>query len=242
MKRDEFGDRMKGYEDAFVSKVDGSRPVYMRLDGRSFSKFTRGLVGRAQLVKPRDSGFEQVFVNSTIDTVEEFHFALGFHQSDEVSLFFHPMKNDVSQLPFDGKVMKLCSVVSSYFTARFVSNFYERFGFIPEVSFDARVCEMPDEDEATNMLVWRYKDAERNLIQDHAHHEFGAKALHGVSTREKYEMIGSPEIRPGNFIKRVDILREDGIVRHRVEKLNVDFKSMSFGDRRELIYGKVTNV
>lgn len=243
MKNDEFGDRMKAYENADKLQYCGKFPVYMRLDGRSFSKFTKSLVASGKLVKPRDTKFESIFIAATKATVQEFHFALGFHQSDEISLFFKVMENPESELPFGGTVQKLTSVVASYFTAAFIFEFNNVYGYIPSgVSFDARVCELPTVSEATNMLVWRWKDGHRNMIQDIAHHKFGPKLLDGKSTNSKWEMIGSPKICAGNFIKRVDISENNDIVRHRIERIDVDFKSMTFDERMNLIYGKVDYV
>lgn len=238
---DDLGDRMKSYENAFSVYVDGRNPVYMRLDGRSFSNFTKSLVKGGLVEKPRDEQFEQVFIESTKEVVKEFHFSLAFHQSDEVSLFFPVLENDASQLPFDGKIMKLCSVVSTYFASSFTRNFQEIYDdYCPLISFDARICELPNKAEATNMLVWRYKDAKRNLIQDIAHHRFSDKQLFKVSTQEKWEMIGNPELRPGNFIKRISYMKED-VIRHKIDVIPVDFDAMNFEERMNLIYGKIDN-
>lgn len=260
--KDPLGDRMKGYELDFRTFVaDRAHPdtmferrelpiyLYMRIDGRSFSNFTKKLASRGLLMKPRDTNFEDVFVCTVKDVVKEFNLMLGFHQSDEISLFFSPLDNEQSQLLFDGNIQKLVSVVPSYFTARFCYHFFQSFGEIPEVSFDGRIAAFPDAAEATNMLVWRFADARRNLIQDIAHHKFGHKVLHEVSTNEKFEMIGSPKLRPGNFIKRVRypmkvdtqgmINVPSEVMRTRVDLLDVDFAAMSFEERMALIYEKM---
>ena len=38
-----LGDRMKAYESSSRSYVDEKQPLVLRLDGHSFSKFTKGL-------------------------------------------------------------------------------------------------------------------------------------------------------------------------------------------------------
>ncbi|AGR47633.1 tRNAHis guanylyltransferase [Sinorhizobium phage phiM12] len=252
-ENDPLGTRMKGYENDYRAYVgDSIHPpiyLYMRIDGRSFSNFTRELSSRGLLTKPRDKNFEDVFIRTVKDTVSEFNLLLGFHQSDEISLFFAPLVNPESQLLFDGNIQKLTSVVSSYFTSRFCYHFNEKFEEVPECSFDARIAAFKDSAEATNMLVWRYQDARRNLIQDIAHHQFGAKKLHKVSTREKFEMIGSPELRPGNFIKRVRYMLPvdtqgkvnvaSEVARSRTDLIDVDFDSLDFDGRVALIYEKM---
>jgi hypothetical protein len=66
---DELGDRMKAYEAAETGRVfDAMLPIYARMDGRSFSRFTRGMerpfdqrlalamVANDQATDPRDPG------------------------------------------------------------------------------------------------------------------------------------------------------------------------------------------
>ena len=234
MSKDSFGDRMKGYERDVPKKLSRNGFAYMRIDGRSFSKFTKKLAAQGLLAKPRDLTFEQVFVHSTIDIIEQFNFAIGFHQSDEISLLFRPLDNEKSQYPFDGKVQKLCSVIASAFTTAFIKNFHQTYGFIPDVSFDARVVDLPTKAEAVNMLVWRYKDAKRNVIQDYAYNQFSDKQLHKKSTTEKWEMIGKPELRPGNFIKRFSV-EENGIIRHHVIQHYVNFDKLTWEQRVKMM-------
>lgn len=256
MKSDDFGDRMKDYEREFALSLwckkeaevlkdrTGTIYPYMRLDGRSFSKFTKKLVSNGIIKKPRDEVFEHVMIRATMDTVEEFNFLLGFHQSDEISLFLKPVEEDsVSQPLFGGKIQKLLSVVPSFYTARFCYHFHDVYGKVPQVSFDARICVFDNSGEATNMLVWRFMDGWRNQVQDRAHFKYGHKRLMGVSTAEKHEMIGSPELSGGNFVKRqtYELETESGpVTRSRIIWLcglnDPDFANMSFDERKELIY------
>lgn len=254
MKNDDFGDRMKGYELAFRTFIADQAALpyypYMRLDGRSFSNFTKKLASRGLLKKPRDEKFEFVFVRAVQDTVKEFNILTAFHQSDEISLFFKPVTDPISEPLFNGNIEKLCSVVASYFTARFCFHFSESYGEVPECSFDGRVCAFPSDAEATNMLVWRYQDASRNAIQDHAHFKFGSKKLFGVSTQEKWEMLGCPDLKAGNFVKRVKFqfdtpyvdkfTMQQTVTRSRIDVLrNLDFQNMTFEERVNLIYGEM---
>lgn len=269
MKNDDFGDRMKRYEHECRFKIEDKRVYtqldhfdlyeieergypfypYVRIDGRSFSRFTKKLASRGLIKKPRDTKFENVFVLSVKDTVEEFNLKLGFHQSDEISLFFAPVLDDESQMVFDGNLSKLLSVVPSYFTSRFCYHFNEVYAEVPECSFDGRMCIFQSDAEATNMLVWRYQDASRNLIQDIAHHQFSDKQLFKVSTQQKFEMIGSPDLKPGNFIKRVKykfdtpfvdkFKMQETVIRSRTDLLDIDFSKMNFEERVNLIYGEL---
>lgn len=263
MKYDAFGDRMKAHESRcgkFVEFGEGDEDIflYLRLDGRSFSKFTNLLARARDIVKPRDETFEHVFIKATQDTVEEFSLALGFHQSDEISLFFKPVhQGGTTELLFGGNVQKIVSVVASYYTNRFIYHFNEVYGWVPDVSFDCRHVAFADGGEAVNMLVWRWQDATRNVIQDYAFHMFGHKALDKISTREKLAKILSvkPDFEEtvlkhyGNFIKRElydkfvsgNVNEEDTFVtRSRITQIhNVEFKSLTFDQRVELVYGVI---
>lgn len=262
MKNDEFGDRMKSYEKELRSFVEFSEDVssdtlylYARLDGRSFSKFTKKMSAAKLLVKPRDHAFENVFVEAVKDTVKEFNLTLGFHQSDEISLFFQPLvKDGISQLPFNGNLTKLNSVLASYFTSRWIYHFNEAYKYVPEVSFDCRFVIFKEKAEAVNMLVWRWQDATRNVIQDYAHHMFGHAKLMNMPTREKLEMVinNVPDFEEsilrtfGNFVKRenyeIDVTSEhtnDSAIRSRYVNLDIDFRGMSFEERMELVYSSL---
>lgn len=242
MSKDVFGDRMKGYEkDIPFPKFSADQYVYMRIDGRSFSKFTKNLVKAGHIKKPRDHNFEGVFHKAVKGTMKEFPIITAFHQSDEISLLFDTGNAESSELPFGGKSQKLLSVIPSYFTASFISAFHEIYDFNPLASFDARIAVFPNKVEAVNMFVWRYQDARRNLIQDIAHHTYGAKKLHKVSTKDKYEMIGKPEIKAGSFFKRHKIEYYDEgefYVRTKILEADIDFASMDYQVREEFILNK----
>lgn len=268
MKNDDFGDRMKAYERDYVRMItvpEGETHYpYLRLDGRSFSRFTRKLVSRGMLDKPRDELFESVLVDATKDTVEEFSFLLGFHQSDEISFHMKPITSDtVQNMLFGGRLEKILSVVPAYFTNRFTVHFIEAYGVedLPECSFDCRYAQFPNYAEATNMLVWRYQDATRNVIQDYAHYIFGHRKLDKVSTTEKLDMLMQiyPEFQDdilneyGNFIQRetyeVPVLwkpeygdavpfENKNVIRSRVVKKIIQFSKLSFDERVKLIYGE----
>lgn len=242
--KDQLGDRMKAYEIESLKYTHIPKDHYavMRIDGRSFSNFVKKLVGEGLVVRPRDKNFESVFTYAVKETCKEFHFVTAFHQSDEISFVF-PEQTETSILPFDGKMAKLLSVVPSFFTSAFVMSYHDWFGKIPSVSFDARIAVFPEKAEAVNMVLWRYFDARRNLIQDMAHHKFGHSRLHGVSTLAKYEMLGEPVVNPGNFIKRnlyeMESPLGEIVLRSRYDVIpSLEFGKMNFEERQNFIFSK----
>ncbi len=170
---DNFGDRMKRYEKA----ESGRRfmpllPVYARLDGRSFSKFTKGF-GR-----PFDKRMTSVMIDTAKYLVNETHALIGYTQSDEISLVWYSDSID-SQIFFDGKIQKMVSVLASLATVMFNEccqmNSLQNAAVSMRPIFDCRVFQLQNKMEATNALLWREQDATKNAISMAARSMFGHK-------------------------------------------------------------------
>jgi tRNA(His) 5'-end guanylyltransferase len=182
---DNFGDRMKTYEKVFTEqKLDTSLPIYARLDGRSFSSFTR------RMKRPFDRDMSACMQDTTEYLAYETKALLGYTQSDEISLIWEPCEGP-SQFMFDGKIQKLASVLAAMCAAKFTLSYCAYFGEEPKTipSFDCRIINVPTMDEANNMILWRQQDAFKNSVQSAAHYLFGHSKLMGKNTREKLEMI-----------------------------------------------------
>ena len=107
MSQDTLGDRMKAYEQAgTAAKLMPLLPAIIRLDGRGFSGFTKGLA------TPFDKRLRTCFDNVTIALIEETNAVMGYHQSDEISLCLYQSHND-QQLYFDGRVFKITSALAA---------------------------------------------------------------------------------------------------------------------------------
>ena len=118
MRFDELGTRIKEYEALTTSrKFMKGLPVYARIDGRAFHTFCRGLN------KPFCHELVETMQEVTKFLIEETHAQLGYVQSDEISLCWL----DVDKAPFDGKLFKLESVLSSLATSKFVNYIYEKY-------------------------------------------------------------------------------------------------------------------
>jgi tRNA(His) 5'-end guanylyltransferase len=81
---DLFGDRMKDYK----YQEAGRRflpllPVCARLDGKGFSKFTKGLQ------RPYDTRLVEFMCQTTAYLVQEAQACIGYTQSDETSLAWY---------------------------------------------------------------------------------------------------------------------------------------------------------
>jgi tRNA(His) 5'-end guanylyltransferase len=188
MHKDDFGDRMKGYEAAETERVlMPLLPIYARIDGRCFSGFTRGLD------RPFDRRITRAMLETTRYLVEETHARIGYTQSDEISLVWQQDRFD-SEVFFNGKVHKLVSVLASLATARFnhvclaEEDLRERTQTMLPV-FDCRVFQLPNRTEAANAILWREKDATKNAISMAARCFYSHKELHGKSGPQMQEML-----------------------------------------------------
>ncbi len=211
--QDELGTRMKGYEKVFTeARVADDLPVYVRLDGRSFSKFTKGLK------RPYDDLLSHIMMDTTETLMRETKADIGYTQSDEISLGFHIKEKETSQFLFDGKVQKLTSTLGSLCSVRFYQLYRERIGEPTNLpTFDCRILNLP-EAEFRNMFVWRQIDATKNAITMVAHHRFGHSKLMNVNSGDKIAMLKSEGIdfhadypeyfRRGTFIHRKSVMRD----------------------------------
>lgn len=185
---DALGDRMKGYEAheterRFLSGL----PVYARIDGRSFSNFTRNMR------RPYDDRMTVAMIETTKIMVEKTHARIGYVQSDEISLVWQAASFE-SAVFFDGKTQKMCSVLAGLATAAFtwaVLRSEPEFAAYAErlPHFDCRVFTLPSQTEAANMLLWRNLDATKNAVSMAARHYYSHKELHGQTGAVMQEML-----------------------------------------------------
>lgn len=212
--KDEMGTRLKGYEARETErKFLPYIPVYARIDGRSFSKFTRNAI------RPFDASITGAMHAATRALIEQTGAKIGYVQSDEISLVWETTEPNEGMF-FDGKAQKMCSVLAGIATAAFIKALVEDEDWnkrnpawlakMPH--FDARVIQLPSRVEAANMFLWREMDARKNAISMVAHTLFSHKSLQGKSGREKLELIaengfdfdGLPvSAKRGVFMRRV---------------------------------------
>lgn len=206
---DEYGDRMKGYEAAETARrLDPHKPVYARIDGRTFSTFTRGMK------RPFDARMITAMIETTKHLVHESHARIGYTQSDEISLVWLAESAE-SDILFSGKVQKMVSVLASMAAAKFSRvcppGYEDR---LPH--FDARVFQLPDQMEAANVFLWRAMDARKNAISMAAQHQFSHRQLHGKGQADMLAMLADAGIdfdaypapfRRGTFVRREVVTR-----------------------------------
>lgn len=114
---------------------------------------------------------------------------LGYVQSDEISLGWENM----NQAPFDGRLFKLTSVLTSIATTSFILNCLKYTKLKERVerlfpNFDCRVFQVPNMIELANCFIWRENDATKNAISAVAQANFSHSELQGKSSAEMQEM------------------------------------------------------
>lgn len=179
---DSLGDRMKGYERVANHSLMRRVPVIVRVDGRAFHTWTRGL-GR-----PFDTIFMRIMDNVACALCKEMAGTVfAFVQSDEVSVLLHTYKRLATEPWLDNRISKLCSISASVATAAF--NDYAKLQWPTRCSayFDARCFTLPPA-EVVNYFLWRQQDATRNSIQMLARSLASHRECHGLNTNQLQEL------------------------------------------------------
>jgi len=122
MKFDELDSRMRVFETASDHCVLPGIWIVARLDGRSFTKLTRGIMRTSKgdlLQTPFDYYFKEIMVDTTEFLMRDSGVSVlyGYTQSDEISLLF-----TLNEDSFGRKIRKLNSILageaSSYFSLK----------------------------------------------------------------------------------------------------------------------------
>ena len=233
-KKDSLGDRMKeNYENRSKTYLPRRVPVIIRLDGKAFHTFTKGLK------KP----YDEIFHNTMNETVKYLceniqGCKLGYTQSDEITLLLTDYDTITTDAWFGYSVQKMCSVAASMATMafnKFLSYEYEELNrwvsewehtredeeymytvydkMVKGAMFDARCFSIP-KDEVINCFIWRQQDATRNAIQMLGQCNFSHKELHGKSCNNIQDMLMTQKginfnDMPTEFKRGVCCVKED---------------------------------
>lgn len=202
-KKTSLGDRMKCYEYVPRTFLTRRTPVIIRLDGKAFHTFTRGMQ------KP----FDEVFVKTMQETTKYLceniqNCVLGYTQSDEITLVLVDYASLDTEPWFGNNIQKMVSVSASMATLAFNKEFRKNVVGVDglggrkvaqdyvsnmntkldKAMFDSRVFSIP-KDEVTNCILWRQQDATRNSIQSVGQYYFSDKQLFKKSTKDIVQML-----------------------------------------------------
>lgn len=216
-KNDSLGDRMKGYEGVSRNFLTRRVPAIIRLDGKAFHTFTKGME------KPFDLVLTQAMQETMKHLCENIQgCVLGYTQSDEITLVLTDYATIQTDAWFGYNIQKMCSVSASMATMAFNREFeriaedwfhdngpywksigvdvdvdltiYKRYNAYQKkmftAMFDSRVFSVPKE-EVCNCLIWRQQDATRNSIEAVGQANFSHHELHKKTCNMIQEMLWS---------------------------------------------------
>jgi tRNA(His) 5'-end guanylyltransferase len=255
LSKDNFGDRMKSYEKQ--SEVYLQDWIVVRIDGRRFSKFTKGFR------KPFDPLLRECMVYATKEAVDAFHANVGYTQSDEITILISPLRHI-----FSGRAQKISSVVASFVTLKFNEKLNELFDDLvkyPEFEssnftnpewldkkryvahFDARAFSVPSDEEAFNVVYWRILDALRNSKTGFAQTYMPHKKLLNKKADEQIELTFNvtgkdwnrvpDEFKYGTLVKRKEFSR-NGAFRTKIVEFPAKIEGFS-KENVEMIVSRV---
>ena len=108
--------RMKKYEYVAKTNLLSRTPVIIRIDGKAFHTFTRGMV------RP----FDRILIKTMQDTMLYLcqniqGCLLGYTQSDEITLLLQDWYKLETCAWFDNEIQKICSISASMATLGLIS-------------------------------------------------------------------------------------------------------------------------
>ena len=199
---------MKDYEVYSSIKVPKNSKIIIRLDGRSFHKLAQDL----NLIKPYDENFYNVIAKVCEDLFKEFSASFIYTFSDEISIL-------LENIPFDGRLEKINSVISSFTASSFVINYNTKFKKPP--AFDSRIIPICEGD-IFRYFKWRQDESWRNCVNSHgifylknnySNNEANDK-IKGMKLHEVHELLFENDIN----LNDIDIYKKRGIGIYRKHK------------------------
>lgn len=195
--KDPIGDRIKSkFEDPFRYAIPQRVYGLLRLDGKAFHTFTRGLP------KPYCNELSAVMDTAATALAKEIMGCkLAYGQSDEYSFLFTDFDKEESETWFAGNVQKIASVSASIFTAHFNQEWARVLTFDePKIKdpinamnklavFDARVFVIPRREDVISYFNWRQLDASRNSLNMLASTKFSHKELQSKGAAVVHDML-----------------------------------------------------
>lgn len=252
--------KMKKLENESKTYLLKKQPVVIRLDGRAFHTFTKGMR------KP----FDKILLETMQETAKLLceniqGCKLAYTQSDEISLLLIDYDTKKSEAWFNYNVQKMVSISASSATLFFntifdkkineflcnediedVENFFNIVDMyrskLFKATFDSRVFSLPKE-EVVDYFIYRQEDAMRNSIQMAAQTFFSHTELINLSCEKiKNKLLKEKNINWNNYspaekhgttvIKKAMVVNSEGLIRNR---WFIDYNAPIFKKEQEYI-------
>lgn len=176
--------RFKDAEKAHRTFLPNARYIGLRLDGKAFHSYTRGLE------RPADTLLMEAMDKTTAILCKEVAgTVLGYTQSDEMTLVLDVKQNEGSQAWLGAAVQKMVSISAAIATANFNIIRTEQ-GFGDKIAlFDSRVFTFESVEDIADYCSWRRADAIKNSISMAAYAHFPSRILENKNTLERKELL-----------------------------------------------------
>lgn len=194
MNREDFeslGDKHKKYEALNKQYLMPGLTTVIRLDGRAFHTFTRGLP------RPYDERMTSCMQHAAIAVLIETNGCIVYTQSDEITVVIQPQE----MMLFGGCVEKIVSVLAATASVAFFKEVQKR---IPEKAdtisvFDCRIMQYPSYELAVENLLWRETDATRNSLTMACSALYPQSELHGVGRSGQHDLLHAKGINWNDY-------------------------------------------
>lgn len=187
------GAEFKDAERALRASLEPGLPAIIRLDGRAFHSYCRGLSRPYDTMFMGDMDATMLALAEQIDGVR-----LAYVQSDEISLLLTDRidgSESIQGFMFGGQVQKLTSISAAIASSTLNAHRY-RVTSQAIAQFDSRVFQLPDMDAVRRYFEWRQADARVNSLGMLASTHFSHRELHGVSTTGRAGMLRGVGVDP----------------------------------------------
>lgn len=194
MNRQDFealGDKHKKFESLNQQYFMPMMPIMVRLDGRAFHTFTKGLV------RPYDIRLTKCMHNATLEVLDQSNAIIAYTQSDEITLILPAQE----QMLFGGRKSKIESVLAGIASVAFAK---AMMTLIPEKKkelpvFDCRAWQYPNPELCIESLLWRETDATRNSLTMACSALYSQKELHGKGKNIQHDMLHAKGINWNDY-------------------------------------------
>lgn len=182
--------RMRHYEELYRHVIPGKSYTVIRVDGRAFHTYTRGMIRPFApfLMTAMDGAAEAL-------AAEVQGCQLAFTQSDEISVLVTDF-GSMQEPWFGGNVQKMVSVAASVATSAFNGRIV---GSPSNAQFDARVFTLPSRDEVVSYFMWRQADCYRNAVSMIAETRFSHRQLLGLNTQGRIDVLAEAGVDVAGF-------------------------------------------
>ena len=181
MDNDTFEKQMRSLEYFHSLRLLPGAWTVVRLDGRSFSRFTE-----SRFEKPFDPKFHELMVQTTKALLEELQGIYAYTESDEISLLFAPDWDF-----FDRSLEKIVSISASIASSTFTHAAQTL------ANFDSRVWLGANKTQVIDYFLWRQADATRCALNGWCYwtlRKAGKSVGEATSTLEKQSVAFKNEL------------------------------------------------